>query len=169
MLYARYVLKNHFYGVLEPIIFLLKFIYTPTQTPHGIYGLHKMRMCCTIVMVAHFIPFLISTFYHLNFRSQTKKIYAIMAGGRGLCHFGSSPTVVGVGRCSPLREGGYFLTASGDGFILAPQSLDTLPTTGLAHLHNHKIITPLIAGIGLFDLDTTSTTQRLAIELENLF
>jgi len=58
MLYARYVLKNHFYGVLEPIIFLLKFIYTPTQTPHGIYGLHKMRMCCTIVMVAHFIPFL---------------------------------------------------------------------------------------------------------------
>ena len=69
---------------------------------------------------------------------------------------------------SPLRKGGDFLSTSEDGRILVSQSLYPLTTTGLAHLYNHKIVTPTIAGISL-DLDLTPLTgESLPIELENL-
>jgi len=94
----------------------------------------------------HFYPLLL----YRHFTDQTlevkqKKYVPLWQGGGEICHFGRP-------LFSPLRKGGDFLTASGDGFILTPQSLDPLPTTGLAHLHNHKILTPIVAGVDLFGL-----------------
>jgi hypothetical protein len=87
-------------------------------------------------------------------------MYAIMAVcGRNLPFW---QTIV-----LPLRKGGYFLTVSGDCFILTSQSLYPLTTTRFTYFNNHKIITPLVAGISLFSFYNTRTTQSLAIELQN--
>ena len=66
-----------------------------------------------------------------------------------------------------LRKGGYFLTMSGDCFILTSQSLYPLTTTRFTYFNNHKIITPLVAGISLFSFYNTRTTESLTIKLEN--
>jgi hypothetical protein len=90
--------------------------------------------------------------------------------GGAACHFGSSPTVVGVMyRCSRLPpKGGEVLTTGFDGFVLRPQSLDTLPTTRLTNLDDHGILTSQHAGINLVGLDLVHILQSLAVELENL-
>ena len=67
----------------------------------------------------------------------------------------------------PLREGGYFLTASGHCLVLTTQGLYPLPTTGLANLDNHKILTPTKAGVDLFGLSLARFCERLTIELQN--
>ncbi len=69
---------------------------------------------------------------------------------------------------SPLREGGDFLAAGKDSGILLCQSRLAFERTRLANLHDHQIVTPLVAGIGLFGLSLTSTTESLAIELQHL-
>jgi hypothetical protein len=72
--------------------------------------------------------------------------------------------------CSPLPpKGGYFLTACQNSSVLFNQCRFPLIASGLANLENHRIITPLVAGINLFHCNPVQFLQSLAIELQHLF
>ena len=101
------------------------------------------------------------------------------------CHFGSRaarPAILAVpphlwgystnpysGGCLPLPpKGGYFLPTSFNRFILRTESLNPFPRTRLANLHDHSILSPVVAGINFFNLRLSDISESLAVELENL-
>jgi len=70
---------------------------------------------------------------------------------------------------SPLpSEGANLLPHSEGSLVLRPQSLHPLPTTGLANLDDHRILTPTHAGVNLFGLDVDAIPHSRPIELQNL-
>jgi hypothetical protein len=68
---------------------------------------------------------------------------------------------------SPLREGGYLLTACEDHSILLSECGFSLVASRLANLYDHKIVPPFVSGVNFFYCRLVQFTQRSAVELQH--
>ena len=66
-------------------------------------------------------------------------------------------------------KGGYFLSASQNSGVLFGKSSLSLVASGLANLENHRILTPIVAGVNPLLCLNGIISQRGPIELQHLF